>query len=68
MTEADVILWLSKNWPSLLTIGALTKAYLKIREFPARLSRLEARVERVLEVCAAQHPEKGVFLFREKEE
>ena len=67
-TEKDVIEWIGVNWPSIVMTAFLTKSYLKIREFPIRLKRLEERVERVFEVCSGMHPDKAVFLFKEKEE
>jgi len=68
MTEAELMVWIGSNWPSLLLVLALGKAYLKIRAFPLRLRRVEKRIERIMTVCAKQHGDQAAFLFREEED
>ena len=67
-TEKDALEWLALNWPSLVLVLALSKAYLKIRAIPRRISLLESRLVRLMEICSKSHPENGAFLWNDKQD
>jgi hypothetical protein len=66
-TEADAIAWFHDNWPSLVMGLALAKSYLKLRQFPVRLARMERQQKRLLDVVIEKYPEEGERLFRDEE-
>jgi hypothetical protein len=45
----------------------LMKAYLKLRQFPVRLARVERQVKRIADVCYSTNPNRGGDLFRDEE-
>lgn len=65
MTQEEATKWLIENWPSIPATILLTSIYLKLRGFANRLTRLEKRTVRIMDVCSAQHPDKGRDLFRD---
>ncbi len=68
VTEKDVLDWIAQNWPSVALVAALSKAYLKIRSIPRRISLLENRMVRIMEICSKSHPESGAFLWNDKKD
>jgi hypothetical protein len=74
-TEAEVVIWVANNWPSLILTGILVRAYMKLQSFLNEivelrhdLNRLARRQNRQLIVCSETHPEKGRFLYDDPEE
>lgn len=68
MTEETVTKWLVENWPSIPAALLLSAIYAKLRGFVSRLNRAENRIERIMDVCSAMHPDKSRDLFKEKKE
>lgn len=67
LTESEITEWVLKNWPSIVMTVFMVKAYLKLRQFPVRLARLERQVKRVTDVCYSENQDRGGDLFRDEE-
>lgn len=71
-TEAQVWAYIVQNWPwlamNLVSTVILTKIYLKVRQSVKRLILNEQRIDRMMTVCSEQHPDKGAFIMKDKDE
>jgi hypothetical protein len=68
MTEAELIVWVGKNWPSLVLVLSMSALYVRLQRFIEAQHRDSRRIVRLMKVCEKQHPEKGAELWRDEEE
>ncbi len=62
--DAEVIKWLSANWPSIIVGLTVASVYLRLSRFVARLTKTAEIVEIIRETHVERHPEDWRKLYK----
>ena len=66
--DAELIKWLTLNWPSVIVGLTVAGAYLRLSRFVGRLTKTEEIVEIIRETHVERHPEDWKKLYKGRDD